>query len=170
MGISPLTLHRGLEFVYPHGATLNVQKPATCLLSSGFISYPLNRPLAAMCEARKGRGRLLVVGSAQMFADDWITKEENTKLLDIFMSWVTNGLVGGSTGVKAALETGEVDESDLADYHYLPDTFSLSEKLRSCLQESDPLPRDFTQLFDDNLFKFDTNLIPEAVRLYDVRC
>jgi len=38
--------------------------------------------------------------------------------------------------------------------------------LRSCLQESDPLPRDFTQLFDDSLFKFDTDLIPEGVKLY----
>jgi len=38
--------------------------------------------------------------------------------------------------------------------------------LRSCLQENEPLPRDFTQLFDDSLFKFDTDLIPEAVKLY----
>jgi hypothetical protein len=36
-------------------------------------------------------------------------------------------------------------------------------------QESEPIPSDFTQLFDDTLFKFDTNLIPEAVALYDVR-
>ena len=26
------------------------------------------------------------------------------------------------------------------------------------------LPQDFTQLFDNELFKFDTNLIPDAVR------
>jgi len=38
--------------------------------------------------------------------------------------------------------------------------------LRSCLQEAEPLPRDFTQLFDDSLFKFDTDLIPESVKLY----
>ena len=28
----------GVSFVYPYGATLNVQKPAVTLLSSGFIS------------------------------------------------------------------------------------------------------------------------------------
>ncbi len=29
------------------------------------------------------------------------------------------------------------------------------------------MPRDWTSLFDDSLFKFDTSLIPEAVALYD---
>jgi intraflagellar transport protein 52 len=38
----------GLEFVFPYGATLNVQKPALPILSSGPISYPLNRPIAAV--------------------------------------------------------------------------------------------------------------------------
>lgn len=37
------------------------------------------------------------------------------------------------------------------------------------LQESETLPTDFTRLFDDVLFKFDTNLIPESVSLYEVR-
>ncbi len=53
---------------------------------------------------------------------------------------------------------------------YLPDVHSLAEQLRSCLQESESIPSDFTKLFDDTLFKFDTNLIPEAVALYEVCC
>ena len=35
------------------------------------------------------------------------------------------------------------------------------------LQESEELPKDFQKLFNDTLFKFDTNLIPEAVALYE---
>lgn len=35
-------------------------------------------------------------------------------------------------------------------------------------KESEDLPRDFTSLFDMNLFKFDTDLIPESVKLYDI--
>merc|ERR1712199_117494 len=35
----------------------------------------------------------------------------------------------------------------------------------ACRNES--LPRDFTQLFDESLFKFDTDLIPEAVKLHE---
>jgi len=42
----------------------------------------------------------------------------------------------------------------------------LADRLRSCLQESDELPKDFTTLFSNNLFKFDTDLIPEAIDLF----
>merc|ERR1719352_1905769 len=55
---------------------------------------------------------------------------------------------------------------ELEEYHYIPDTRTLAEELKSCLQESEPLPRDFTQLFDSTLFGFDTSSIPEAVKLY----
>lgn len=34
-------------------------------------------------------------------------------------------------------------------------------------QEGDEISRDWTTLFDNNLFKFDTSLIPEAVQLHE---
>ncbi len=37
----------GIEFVYPYGCTLSVQRPAVPVLSSGRIAYPMSRPLAA---------------------------------------------------------------------------------------------------------------------------
>ncbi|CAE7838114.1 Ift52, partial [Symbiodinium sp. KB8] len=33
--------------------------------------------------------------------------------------------------------------------------------------DSDPLPKDFTQLFEDKLFKFDMDLVPEVIQLYE---
>ena len=36
--------------MYPYGASLSVERPARPLLSSGPVSYPLNRPIAAMWE------------------------------------------------------------------------------------------------------------------------
>ena len=38
---------QSLNFVYPFGATLNVQKPAVPVLSSGTICFPIKRPLCA---------------------------------------------------------------------------------------------------------------------------
>jgi intraflagellar transport protein 52 len=38
---------KGLDFVYPFGCTLSVQAPAVPILSSGKISYPMQRPLGA---------------------------------------------------------------------------------------------------------------------------
>lgn len=36
---------KGLDFVYPYGCTLSVQQPAVPILSTGKISYPMQRPL-----------------------------------------------------------------------------------------------------------------------------
>ena len=55
--------HSGLSFVYPYGSTLNVVKPAVPVLSTGPISYPSNRPVAAAVRNKKTSGKLFVLGS-----------------------------------------------------------------------------------------------------------
>ncbi|KAH6576957.1 hypothetical protein BASA60_004300 [Batrachochytrium salamandrivorans] len=122
-----------LTFVYPFGATLNVQK------TSSAASIVRN-------------------GSAQMFSDEYIEKEENGKLFDVLIQLLTSD--------KIILNSIDSNEPDISDYHYLPETAKLSETLRSCLQESEDLPKDFTTMFDMKLFKFGTDLIPTAARLY----
>ena len=82
---------KGLTFVYPYGATLNVKKPSAPILSTGFISYPVNRPVAAVWQeggvsapsTAVKSGRLAVVGSAQCFSDEYLDKEENSKLQEV---------------------------------------------------------------------------------------
>jgi intraflagellar transport protein 52 len=44
----------GLDFVYPYGCTLSVQRPAVPLLSSGRISYPMQQPLGGWTAAGRG--------------------------------------------------------------------------------------------------------------------
>lgn len=158
---------KGLTFVYPYGATLNVKKPAAPILSTGFISYPVNRPIVAVWQeggvsappSAIKSGRLVVFGSSQCFTDEWIDKEENMKLQEIIFRWLLK-----EKSIQFNPEDAEA--SDLSEYNRLPDTQALSERLRSCMQESEELPKDFTRLFDSALFKFDTSLIPEAVNLY----
>ena len=36
------------------------------------------------------RGRLVVIGSVEIFGDDWLDKEENSKLCDVLFSWLLN--------------------------------------------------------------------------------
>ena len=48
-------MYRSIPFVYPYGGTLTVQKPAVAVLSSGATSYPLNRPICALCTAGQVR-------------------------------------------------------------------------------------------------------------------
>lgn len=158
-----------MEFVYPYGASLNVQRPSIPLLSTGPISYPMNRPIAAAWEAETvsetggQRGRLIVIGSVEIFGDDWLDKEENGKLCDMFLAWL--------------LSESEIDmtsdrlDSDLAEYSPVSNIESLSQSLKPCLQGADEdgaLPRDFTKLFDTTMFKFDVDLIPLTIQVYDI--
>merc|ERR1719316_2075079 len=148
----------GLDFVFPYGATLNVQKPAVPILSSGPISYPLNRPIAAVCH-KPGQGRLGVVGSVKMLDDEFFDVEKNKALMDVVFKWLMH-----ANDCQLFFKYGE--EPELTEYHHVPNTQGLAMNLKSCLQESEALPRDFTQLFDETLFKFSMELVPEAIQLY----
>lgn len=154
-----------LIYVYPYGASLNVQRPAIPLMSSGSISYPMNRPTAAVWEAETvselgaQRGRLVVIGSVEIFGDDWLDKEENGKVCDLLISWLLNDM-------ELDLSSDRQD-ADLADYSPIPNVEGLSQDLKPCLQGMEELPRDFTKLFDMNMFRFDTDLIPLTVRVFE---
>lgn len=83
----------GIAFVYPHGSTLSVQRPARAVLSSGALSYPLNRCICAAFEGHKApstknRPRVVAFGSVDVFCDDFIDKEENSVLADLTFMWL----------------------------------------------------------------------------------
>lgn len=151
--------------MYPYGATLNVQKPSKPLLSSGPISYPINRPIAAVWEAETvgevggQRGRLTVLGSAEIFGDDWLDKEENGKLCDLLFTWLLN-----ESEIDMTLDR---QDSELSEFTPIPHIESLSQSLKPCLQGMDDLPKDFTKMFDMGMFRLDVDLIPQTISLYD---
>lgn len=66
----------GLKFVYPYGATLNVNRPAVPIMSSGPISFPANRPIGAFYTSQR-RGKLFVMASMKFFHDEFFEKEDN---------------------------------------------------------------------------------------------
>lgn len=178
---------RRMNIVYPFGATLKVSKPAIPLISSGELSFPANRALlasvrvggssssgpsglrgsaAAAAHTNNNHvGTLLVLGSVQLFQDDFISKADNMILVTSLLS----RLVDPST-TNQLVKSDRV-ENDCMEYNedsiQIPDTEALAERLRSCLQETEELPLDFTVLFDHTLYKYDTNLIPQAVKLYE---
>lgn len=67
---------------------------------------------------------------------------------------------------NAAFEAHVKEENEISEYQHVPDITALADRLRSCLQESDDLPKDFTTLFNNSLYKFDTDLVPESIDLY----
>ncbi|KAG7278631.1 hypothetical protein CRUP_031926 [Coryphaenoides rupestris] len=130
---------QALTFVYPYGATLSVMKPAVAVLSTGSEG-----------------GKLAVLGSCHMFSDQYLDKEENSKILDVVVQWLTTDNI--------QLNQIDAEDPEITDYTMLPDTGRLADRLRVCLQESDENPRDFTSLFDMSMFKLSTNTLPEVIR------
>jgi intraflagellar transport protein 52 len=63
--------------LYVNGSTLNVIDPSKPILSSAALSYPSNRPLSAVFETKNGKGRMAVIGSYEMFTDEYFEKEDN---------------------------------------------------------------------------------------------
>ena len=153
----------GLKFVYPYGASLNVRKPSYPLLSSGPISFPCNRPISAFYMSPK-RGKLLVTGSMMFFEDEFFEKEDNQKIQEAYFKW----LLQDSEAEFERYIVKDADQDNIQEYAHVPDITALADRLRSCLQESDELPRNFTTLISDKLFKFDTDLVPEALNLFTI--
>lgn len=138
-----------IEFVFPYGATLNAVKPATPVLSTGFTSFPINRPICAfykhvchfsllssiflslffpnMRQTQAKGGRLAVLSSHQIFDDHWLDKEENNKLQEVILKWLVP---------HTSFELNPIDAEDpeVSDYHCVPDLEQLADHWKGCLQ------------------------------------
>ncbi|XP_033123649.1 intraflagellar transport protein 52 homolog isoform X1 [Anneissia japonica] len=150
---------QALTYLYPYGATLNVDKSAIAVLSTGSVCFPLNRPTCALHSSKYSKGKVAVLGSVHMFQDQYLDKEENSKIMDVIFRWLTTD--------EITLNAIDAEDPEINDYNMLPDTAKLAERLRSCLQENDDTPRDFNALFDDTLFKLDTTVVPKVLKAYD---
>jgi intraflagellar transport protein 52 len=138
--ISESSPQANLSFVYPYGCSLAVQKPAFPVLSSGPLAFPLNRPVCALWSGERARagavsgalggGRLCVLGSSYVLQDDWVDKEENGKLVNVLLRWLTHD--GGVT-----MDSIDADDPDVAEYHQLPDSEALAERVRCFLEETE---------------------------------
>ena len=164
-----------LSFVYPFGATLTVQRPAIAVLSTGSTSYPLSQPVATFCTSKvwngdkyymycvlynvmycsvtqNGNGHLCVVGSAHMFSDQYLDKEENGKLQEVMWRWMTsdditlNTIDAENPDVSATFNSPLSHPRSLhslppslqvSDYHFLPVTATSAERVQNCLHESE---------------------------------
>lgn len=150
---------QALGFLYPYGATLNVAQPAVPVLSTGSVSFPLNRPVCAFYSHPGSGGKLAVLGSGAMLSDQYIDKEDNHKVKDVIFDFLTSSDFG--------LNEIDANDPDISDYNMIPDTVRLAEGVRVCLQESDEIPADYTRLFEQRLFSISTQLVPSTIRAYE---
>uniref|UniRef100_A0A673G3N0 Intraflagellar transport protein 52 homolog n=1 Tax=Sinocyclocheilus rhinocerous TaxID=307959 RepID=A0A673G3N0_9TELE len=162
---------QALTFVYPYGATLNVMKPAVAVLSTGSVCFPLNRPVLAFHQS-KNAGKLAVLGSCHMFSDQYLDKEENSKIMDVVFQWLTTDSI--------PLNQIDAEDPEVSAYSLLYDgsnqfiiiclDFPFTTSLRACLwalfcvQVFQPAFRDLPPPMLD-LFDLDETFSSEKVRL-----
>ncbi|GMR56503.1 hypothetical protein PMAYCL1PPCAC_26698, partial [Pristionchus mayeri] len=153
---------QSLAFVYPYGCTLNINRSSAAVLSTGSTCFPVSRPIAAFHTHEESNGRMVVVGSTHIFHDTYIDKEDNSKILKVFMDFLTG-----------AVEPNKMDaaEPDLVDYYPVPDHIYLSEQLKIPLSEGDTdasvIGSDFMRLFDSKLTSFDFAKWPKVLKAYE---
>jgi len=151
---------RSLEFVYPFGASLNCQPPSVPVLSTGSTCLPCQRTICAFYTSpTKNGGRLCVCGSTLIFHDNYLEKEQNRRLLDVVMEFLTN----------SSFRLNEIDAEvpDVSDEALSPDLISMSEMLKCSLHDVEELPKDVRKLLDTSLYNLDLTLVPKMVRAYE---
>ncbi len=90
-----------------------------------------------------------------MFTDAYVCKEDNAKIFDILISFLT------SDSVK--LNAIDAQDPEIETYFQIPDIASLANNLKACLQESEEIPRNLETVFDQKLFSMDTSMVPKAL-------
>lgn len=153
------SMSQTLQFVYPYGATLNVMKPATSVLSTGSACIPVNRPILAMHQSKNGGGKLAVLGSVHIFSDQYLDKEENSRVMDVLVQWLTTD--------EIKLNVIDAEDPEISDYNMLPHTEKIAENVKSCLQEGEEIPSDFSHMFDRKLYKMDNSALPKVLKAYE---
>ncbi|KAK2958476.1 putative Intraflagellar transport protein 52 like protein [Blattamonas nauphoetae] len=159
-----------LSLAYAYGATLEVQKPAVPLFSTGKLCYPAQRPVIAAVPSKNGKGRLIVVGSYRIFEDDFLAKEDNTLVLNTLLQYLLDK--------SFTLNSVDANDPHIRPFNTLPDSLTLASLPKSVLSEGNEhrssdgesalirVPINYTSLFDSTQFRFDFRNLPGVLQLY----
>ena len=93
-----------------------------------------------------------------MMSDSYIDKEDNSKVKDVILSFLTSD--------EVQLNKIDAEDPEVSDYTMIPDTSRLSDLPRVCLQESEEIPPDYTRLFSTRLFSISTAAVPRGITAY----
>ena len=106
-------------------------------------------------------GTLFVLGSWQMFSDSYFDAEENAKVLDFILTMARK-----DRNAKPFQPEKETVAESPVSRTCVPNIEALSERLKSCIQESPDISQDFLSQFKHKLFEANFSHLPEALDLF----
>lgn len=68
-----------------------------------------------------------MIGSHHIFDDNWLDKEENTKLQEVIFKWLI-------PNTSFELNPIDAEDPEVSDYHCVPDIEQLADNWKGCLQ------------------------------------
>lgn len=151
--------YQGFKFVYPFGTSIIVKSPAVPILSTGSVCFPVNSYVFSYIQ--KGSGKVFLLGSWQLFSDIYFDSEENSKIFDFILK-----LIKKDKSVRPFQPEKDIVIENGNSKTSVPNIEALSEKLKSCVQESPDISHNFLSQFKHNLFEANFNHLPEALDLY----
>lgn len=184
-----------LRILYPQGCSIAVSKPAIPLLTSGALSFPAHKAIAALSTSSNNtnntgtkQGKVCVVGSSLLFSDEFIQAQDN----NVFVQHLMQGILlndqyqseqlmqlsssaataaAGGTGAASSSSSAEQQSTAQASLYAqhvtpLPDTETLAQRLRCCLMEQEEISSDFMSLFDMSLYEYSTRHACTIDQLY----
>lgn len=122
-------------------------------------------------------GKLIVLGSASMFSDKYIEKEDNALLLQILLQY--------SVEKDIQLNNIDAENPEINEYHALPNISMLANQPIPYFVENEKIPSDFTKLIfegsristsnqinvnlneNKELFQFDNSTYPLILGCYN---
>ena len=151
--------YQGFKFVYPFGTSITVKSPAVPVLNTGSVCFPVNSYVFAY--SQKGSGCVFLLGSWQLFSDNYFDAEENSKIFEFILT-----LIKKDKAVRAFEPERDVINESSNGTICVPNIEALSEKLKSCIQESPDISNNFLSQFKHRLFEANFNHLPESLELY----
>ncbi|CAG9760778.1 unnamed protein product [Ceutorhynchus assimilis] len=151
-----------IKLIYPFGCTMNVMKPCVVCFKSGFSSFPVDCPLGALYYNEKSGGKLVAIGSGDMFNDKYIDQENNDMFREILLDFLNNS-------ETLHFLPSDHDDLEVTDRNIVPETAELAEKAKLCLTDvvSNTSIVDYTTLFNHQVHSINTLLVFGTVKLYD---
>lgn len=156
---------KGLDFVYPFGCSIAMTQPVNQssktipLLTSGKLNFPYKDALLVVNENSKTKGKVVACGSYKLLTNEYISKEENEKLIDVIFDF-SNEITKQMEPLKPTqLEKFNSDKT-------VPCIEKLSENLKSAIETSPDLSTSVFSLFENNLFKVHFGRQREAIQLH----
>jgi intraflagellar transport protein 52 len=71
------------------------------------------------------------------------------------------------TDEACSLNQIDSEDPDINELNYIQNLNKVSDRVKTCLQDSEDIPRDVSKLFDSELFSLDMQHLPKVIRAFD---